>query len=115
MPPKRFKFPLSEFAFGSVYFRTTRGIIVEFVVKLHMILAEVEYEVLRYDTAHGGTHKDVLLPDGSKFDVVPYHYLSPKDALTFAIQDIYNNWKFYTERFERWINEKKILKKMRFF
>lgn len=107
MPPKDYRFLLSDVAFGSVYFRTEKGTILEFVIKLHYIRGNKEFDVLRYDTAHGGVHKDILLSDGSKYDLVPYHHLNNKEGLTFAIQDIRLHWQFYIERFERWLKENK--------
>jgi hypothetical protein len=88
MPPEDFSFPLSDDAFGTVHFTSVRGVVVEFVVKLYFVYENNEYELIRYDTAHGGVHKDVLFPDGSKYDVVPYYYLNNKEGLNFAIQDI---------------------------
>ncbi len=107
MPPKDYRFELSDKAFGTVYFKSSKGVILEFVVKLYFVSGNKEFEVIRYDVAHGGVHKDILLPDGSKQDLIPYHYLDNKQGLTFAVKDIYLHWEFYIERFEQWLRKEK--------
>ena len=106
MPPQYFTFRLADNVIVSVYFSTARGKVTEFVVKLELELEGGIHEVIRYDAAHGGPHKDVLMPDGSKYDVVPYHNLGIDEGFTFAVSDIKENWAFYTERFLRWLKAK---------
>jgi len=102
MPPKYFKFTITYNVYGTVYFRTETGTIADFVVKLHYIEKSKDYEIIRYDAAHGGVHRDVLRPDGSKYIMDEMHHLSKKEGLTFAIKDVRTNWKSYVERFQRW-------------
>lgn len=97
MPPTDYQFSLSADAYVPVHFSTIRGKIVEFVMKLYVVHDGYDYEVIRYDTVHGGVYKDVLFPDGSKYVVVPYHYLNNEDGLTFAVQDVSRHRKFYIE------------------
>lgn len=107
MPPKEYQFTLSSEAYGTAYFLTDRGTVLEFVVKLHFQRGETTYEVLRFDTALGGPHKDVLLPSGTKHHVKTFHYLDNNQALTFAIDDIFEHWQLYIERFQQWLEENK--------
>jgi hypothetical protein len=68
MPPEYFVFNLCETVFVSVYFSTVRGRVIEFAVKLRVDFEGKRYEVIRYDAAHGGPHKDVLRPDGTRHE-----------------------------------------------
>ena len=60
MPKKYYKIKLLKGAAVHVYFETASGIIINFVVKLVFELNNRYYEVIRFDTAHGCPHKDVL-------------------------------------------------------
>jgi len=63
------------------------------------------YEVVRYDSAHEGPHRDTLLPNGTKYRVNKYTYLNNNQGLTFALDDIQEHWAHYIERFNRWLKE----------
>ena len=106
MPPKEFKYFISEDAFVSVFFRTNRGVIADFVVKLNAIIDGRAYEIVRFDTAHGGVHKDVLRPDGTKEKVVQFRYLTYKQGLDLATTDVEEHMEFYIERFKKWLKQK---------
>jgi len=80
---------------------------VDFVVKLNFIIDSQIFEVVRFDPAHGGVHKDVLRPDGKKEYIRLFHYLSFKQGVDLAINDIEEHWEFYIERFKKWLNEEK--------
>jgi hypothetical protein len=56
------------------------------------------YAVVRYDTAHGFAHKDVFHPDGSS-EKEELGMLDYNDALTFAQEDIANNWEYHKRRY----------------
>jgi len=60
--------------------------------------------VVRYDTAHGFAHRDLL---NSKGEVVktPLFNQSYNDALTFAESDLKSNWEYYKVRFMERENE----------
>jgi len=98
MPPKYFTFRLADNVTVAAYFSTNRGKVTKFVAKLQVESRGRIYEVIRYDGAHGGPHKDILMPNGSKYDVVPYHNLTVHEGLTFAVKDFKANWAFYVER-----------------
>ena len=105
MPPRTYRYEISENVFITIHFVTSKGHVTEFVIKLELLVEKKIYEVIRYDTAHGGTHKDILHPDGSKHDLVPYHYLDVETGFQFAAKDVKSNWKFYVERFLRWLRK----------
>lgn len=105
MPPKEYQFWLDENVYVVVYLWPQQRTVLEFVVKLHLIYQDKTYEVLRFDTAHGGPHKDVLHPDGSKYLVKHFLYLDNNQGLTFALDDIKEHWKSYIERFKKWLEK----------
>ncbi|MGH7961266.1 MAG: DUF7718 family protein [Candidatus Binatia bacterium] len=74
------------------------GAIVRFVVQYETLIAGEWRPVVRYDTAHGFAHKDVLSPSGEtkKKIVVSYGY---NEAFTNAEIDIKLNWQGYKEEY----------------
>lgn len=88
-----------------VEFTTERGKILKFVVQLECHYADGWHPVLRYDTAHGFAHKDILRPKKEaikeKMDLPGYN-----EALTFAIDDLANHWLQYRQRYKAWLTEK---------
>lgn len=64
-----------------------------------MKIGSVWKEVIRYDCAHDYVHKDCYNVKGQsrKINV----FLNYGDALTFADDDINENWEIYRERFFR--------------
>jgi hypothetical protein len=86
-----------------VSFKTGKGEVMEFVVKL---LSEFEgewHEILRYDSGHGCPHKDILDINGEVIRKVWYDFLDNSQALTMAIMDIKDNFEFYKERYQKWL------------
>jgi len=75
------------------------GMISKFVVQLEVKVEGVWKEVIRYDCAHNYAHKDCYNIRGQcrKINL----YLDYKEALTFADEDINENWEFYREKFLR--------------
>ena len=63
------------------------------------------YEVIRFDGAHDSPHKDILDLTGHVVRKVWYEYISNKQALTMAIDDIEDNYEFYRERFSTWLRK----------
>lgn len=74
------------------------GEITAFVVQYETLITGEWRPVVRYDTAHGFAHKDVLLPSGEteKKIVVSYGY---NEAFTSAEIDIKLNWQQYKEEY----------------
>ncbi len=77
-----------------VYFKTKKGEVEEFVVKLIALFEDEWYEVLRYDSGHGCPHKDILNTDGEVIRKIWYDFLDNGQALTMAITDIKENYEF---------------------
>ena len=105
MPKKYFKIELSSGAEIHVYFETANGLIVDFVVKLIIKIGQVFYEVIRFDSAHGCPHKDILTPDGSIKRKVWYELLDNNQALDLAVRDLKDNSDIYIERFKKWLKK----------
>ncbi len=88
-----------------VYFKTIKGEVTEFVVKLLSVFEGEWHEILRYDSGHDCPHKDILNIDGEVIRKVWYDFLNNGQALTMAITDIKDNFEFYKERYQKWLKE----------
>lgn len=77
-----------------------KGRIVSFVVQYEVLLKDKWMPVVRYDTAHGYAHKDLINPDGSK-EKIFMGVAELNEALTLADKDINENWERYKERYFR--------------
>ena len=75
-----------------------RDKIVFFRVQLETLVGKNWMPVVRYDTAHGFAHRDLLDRRG-QVDKTPLFNQDMNDALTFAENDLKTNWVFYKERF----------------
>ncbi len=82
-----------------VFLRTEEGRITKFVVQ-YLALIDRWTPIVRYDTAHGSPHRDVMHADGSK-DTVRLRHYDLEGAFEFALSDTNNNWPAYRERYER--------------
>lgn len=78
------------------------------VTKIDLMQYEAEvqgrwYPVVRYDTAHGYLHRDVMRPDGTiaEKQAIPYRELG--EALTTAREELRRQWSFYRRQFEEWM------------
>lgn len=88
-----------------VSFDIERGRVQRFVVQLEAMFDEEWQAIVRYDTAHGFAHCDVLHP----YDATVKISLETSDyneALTFAQLDLVNHWRDYRERYELWLRAK---------
>lgn len=86
-----------------VQFNTEKGDVKDFVIKLLCEFSGKWHEVLRYDSGHGCSHKDILDITGSVIRKVWYDFLDNSQALTMAIADIKDNYEFYRERYLKWL------------
>ena len=59
---------------------------------------EMWYPVVRYDTAHGYAHRDIMTIQGD-INKTPLFNQDYNDALTFAENDLKSNWESYKRRF----------------
>lgn len=72
--------------------------IVFFRVQIETLIGDKWMPVVRYDTAHGFVHRDLLDRHGNATKT-PLFNQDLNDALTFAENDLKTNWSFYRERF----------------
>jgi len=72
--------------------------IVEFRIQLEILVDEEWYPIVRYDTAHGRAHRDILHPNGMQTKDWFEGY-SVEEVLTIGQKDILENWPVYRERF----------------
>jgi len=77
-----------------------KGIILEFVVQYEALISDQWQPIVRYDTAHGFAHKDVMKVDGQKIKQ-PLFFETYNLSLTYATIDLKVNWKKYKEGFDR--------------
>ena len=77
-----------------------KGKVIGFAVQYEMLIGDKWMPVVRYDTAHGYAHKDLLKPDGSK-EMIFMGIGDLNEALTLADKDISENWERYKERYSR--------------
>ena len=76
-----------------------KGRIIRFVAQYETFIKDEWQNVVRYDTAHGIAHKDIIHPDGS-VDKQPLHFNDFNSAFTFAVQDLKISWKWYRRAYE---------------
>jgi hypothetical protein len=57
------------------------------------------FPVVRYDTAHGFVHRDLMNYKGIVISKTPLFNQDYNDALTFAENDLKLNWEYYKKRF----------------
>ncbi|MBI4699045.1 MAG: hypothetical protein HY758_09130 [Nitrospirae bacterium] len=101
---KEYFLAIVEGTIAYVYFKTDKGEVTEFAVKLLSLFEGKWYEIIRYDSGHDCPHKDILNTDGEVTRKVWYDFLDNGQALTMAITDIKDNFEFYKERFKKWLN-----------
>ncbi len=87
------------------WFELEQGRVIQFSVQLECRFVDEWIPVVRYDTAHDFAHCDRLHPyePAKKMSLITRDY---NDALTFAIQDLTDNWNGYRERYEKWLKQK---------
>ena len=72
--------------------------IVEFRIQLETLVKDEWRAVVRYDTAHGKAHRDMLYPGGRQSKDWFEDY-TIEEVLTIGQKDILENWASYRERF----------------
>jgi hypothetical protein len=75
-----------------------RDKIVFFRIQYETKINDIWYPVVRYDTAHGFAHRDLMSLKGS-VKKTPLFNQDYNDALTFAESDLKSNWEYYKKRF----------------
>jgi len=74
------------------------GEVIKFVVQYEILIAGEWRPVVRYDTAHGFSHKDLLSPAGETEKKIAVSS-SYNEAFTNAEMDIKLNWQRYKEEY----------------
>lgn len=82
------------------YHYLVRGRIIRFRIQYEARIDGRWQPIVRYDTAHGHPHKDVLHPDGSQ-DKVEFYGYSEAEVLTLGERDIKANWRRYRAKYEQ--------------
>lgn len=80
---------------------TEAGRVIEFMVQYEAIIDGQRHRVVRYDTAHGDPHRDLLDADGH---TIEKHWLPGWDfgvALQEALRDLRTHWPQYRADFIR--------------
>jgi hypothetical protein len=75
-----------------------RGKIIFFRIQYETKIGDRWCRVVRYDTAHGFAHRDMMDLKGS-IEKTPLFNQDYNDALTFAESDLKSNWEYYKRRF----------------
>lgn len=75
-----------------------RARVIRFTVQYETFIEGKWHPVIRYDTTHGFPHVDKVRLDGT-VEKVPLLTKDLAEALTFADQDIDENWERYKEAF----------------
>jgi len=74
--------------------------ILEFRIQFEALIDGEWHPIVRYDTAHGQPHRDLIHADGSEtkewFDIY-----TVAEVLTIGQRDIMENWSAYRKRFEK--------------
>ena len=82
------------------YHDLIQGKIVRFVVQYEAYINGSWYPIIRYDTAHGHPHKDILHPNKPQ-EKIEFHGYSTDDVLTLGERDIKANWQHYRVKYEQ--------------
>lgn len=89
-----------------VIFETERGHILRFVVQLEcQFVEDGEWiPMVRYDTAHGYAHRDILHPT-QKEEKTEMPVQNYNEALTIEMDDIVEKRYDYHRRYEEWLSQ----------
>jgi len=101
MPSKDYRIWLDARTYIVVNLTMVKGRIVSFVVRLMVKMGDQDYNVVRYDTAHGVPHRDTL---GLKTGLQRKDWFFDQpldDVLQGAIADLKVNYERYCERFKK--------------
>lgn len=92
---------LDERTYVRVDFITVRGEVVSFVVRLMLVTETGDVNVVRYDTAHGMPHRDLLDKGGAIVSKDWLLNMTFDQALTHAKDDIIQNYEKYIKIFQK--------------
>jgi len=78
--------------------------ILEFCVQYEARIIEKWQPIIRYDTAHGYAHRDIIHFDGS-VEKEPLYFVNYNFAFTFATQDLRKSWRKYREKYKQEVSK----------
>ena len=78
---------------------STKGNISYFSIQIETEINNKWHTVVRYDTAHGFAHRDILNFKGEEISKTPLFNQNFNSALTFAENDLKLNWESYKTNF----------------
>ncbi|MGH7963283.1 MAG: DUF7718 family protein [Candidatus Binatia bacterium] len=88
---------LGEDARKRHYHERQHGVVRAFTVQLEVLVDGLWRPVVRYDSAHGFAHRDRYFLDGRSTKTALH--IDFDEALTFADEDLRENWEDYKIRF----------------
>lgn len=91
---------LDDSTFVHLEFLTVRGKVVSFVVRLMREINNEWINVVRYDTAHGVPHRDLLDKRGRVLRKNWLVGMTFEQALIHAKEDLLKNYERYIKNFE---------------
>ena len=86
-----------------VHAQKEKDVIVEFIVQYETIISK-KWQPVRYDTARGFAHKDIMKKDGKTIKQ-PLFFETYNLAFTHATIDLKTNWKKYIEDFKKGVSK----------
>lgn len=92
---------LGSTSFVRVRFGRERKRILYFTAQLECVYSDETHTVIRYDTSHGFAHSDTMRPGQRELKIELN--MDFNRAFVHAQRDISQNWKYYCERYERWL------------
>jgi hypothetical protein len=99
---EQFEVPINDLGdFVRVVIRRDGKAIRHFVVQYEALIDEEERPVVRYDTAHGFAHRDIVGWDRGTVHWDRMRDVDYNTALTEAIEDLTANWERYRADFLR--------------
>ncbi len=81
------------------FHRTDGKKVTEFRVQYEAFIEGAWHAIVRYDSAHGFAHRDVLHPDSVETKT-PLRHLDFASALTYGERDLKKNWDKYRRKYE---------------
>ncbi len=97
MPDKDYEIALPSGARIMVSIKMIGGRVVSFVIRLVATCDEKDYDIARYDTAHGKPHLDLLAPSGRVMEKRWLDIDEFEAALTLAVEDFKQNHEKYID------------------
>ena len=105
MPKKYYTIELAKGIEIHVYLETLNGLVINYVVKLVLSVDKKYYEIIRFDSAHGCPHKDILDEMGAVARKIWFESLDNQQGLDMAVKDTKDNYELYIQRFKKWLRK----------